>query len=570
MRTLLHASRATAIPAILVLAACTGAPARAPPATATLELPAIERPQGETADWWFRAGAIAAQQRRDGGPRPARNLILFLGDGMSLTTVAAARILAGQRNGQPGEETRLSFEDFPYTALSRTYNTDSQTPDSAGTMTALMTGAKTRIGMLAVGQSAARGDCAGSRGAELATLLELAEAAGLSTGMVTTTRFTHATPGATYAHTSERNWENDADMPEAARSAGCKDIARQFADFDLGNGLDVAMGGGRSQFLPIGATDPEYPAQHGQRADGRDLVHDWQSRHPEGRYVWNAAQLAALDLARTPRLLGLFEPDHMNYERDRPHDAAGEPSLAQMTRAALQVLSRNREGYVLVVEGGRIDHAHHAGNAYRALDETLAFAEAVRVADALFGDDTLVVVTADHSHTLNFLGYPRRGNPILGKVQGRSTEDHGSGLALDGLGRPFTTLSYASGPGYPGATDEQPEGPKRFPNGSKGVRRAADWPDLSQVDTEAPDFLQLAPFPLRSETHGGDDVGVWARGPGASAVRGSIEQNVVFHVMLQAQPRLVALLCRLGDCERGVPVRRPTLDSLRAPVSGSR
>ena len=190
----------------------------------------------------------------------------------------------------------------------------------------------------------------------------------------------------------------------------------------------------------------------------------------------------------------------------------------------------------------------------------------MRAAQALAGDDTLIVVTADHSHTLGFAGYPRRGNPILGKVVGRSTEDHPEGdLARDALGLPYTTLSYANGPGYPGATATQPEGPKRFPSVPRDVRRAKDWPDLSAVDTEDPDFLQLSAFPMRSETHAGDDVGVWATGPGADAVRGSIEQNVVFHLMLQAQPRLVALLCRLRHCEQGVPLRRPVLEAVAAP-----
>ena len=104
----------------------------------------------------------------------------------------------------------------------------------------------------------------------------------------------------------------------------------------------------------------------------------------------------------------------------------------------------------------------------------------------------------------------------------------------------------------------------------RDVRPATVSPDLTEVDTQAPDFLQVAPLPLKSETHGGDDVGVWAVGPGASAVRGSIEENVVFHVMVQAQPALVDLLCRLGDCESGVPVQRPTLESLQAADAARR
>jgi alkaline phosphatase len=531
-------------------------------AQASIEVPAIQRPGQESAAWWFRAGSASANAH-GAGRAQARNLILFVGDGMSLPTVAAARILEGQREGGAGEEHRLSFEEFPWTALSRTYNTDSQTPDSAGTMTAMATGAKTRIGMLSVGQQLKFGECAPGKTAELSTLLEIASAAGLATGVVTTTRITHATPAATYAHASDRGWENDTELSQAARDASCKDIARQFLEAAVGAGPDVAMGGGRANFLPVSISDPEYPAQHGLRGDGRDLVSEWQARHPEGRYVWNAAQLAALDPAQTPRLLALFEPDHMHYEHERRADGAGEPSLAEMTRAAIARLRGNPRGFVLMVEGGKIDHAHHAGNAFRALDETIAFSDAVRTARSMTSEaDTLVLVTADHAHTLSFVGYPRRGNPILGKVveaDAKADDDY----ARDALGLPYTTLSYANGPGYAGASEQQPEGPKRYPHEAKNAQPARVRPDLAAVDTTDPDYEQEAIVPLGSETHGGDDVGVWASGPGAEAVHGSIEQNEIFHLLLQAQPELRALLCRLGDCEQGVPVRSPALEKLR-------
>lgn len=488
---------------------------------------------------------------------------------MSLSTVAAARIFEGQSRGEPGEEHRLSFEDFPQTALSRTYNTDMQTPDSAGTMTAMMTGAKTRIGVINVGQAAPRGDCAAARTEGLASALELAEIAGLSTGIVTTARLTHATPAGAYAHAADREWENDVKLPPDAGRDGCRDIASQFVDFDLGDGIEVTLAGGRANFLPADVADPEYPDKAGKRKDGRNLIEDWRRAHADGSFVWNARQFAGLDLARTPRLLGLFEPDHLNYEHDRPRDRGGEPSLAEMTRAAIAILARNSKGYLLVVEGGRIDHAHHAGNAYRALSETAAFSDAVRAAvEASSEADTLIVVTADHSHTMSFMGYARRGNPILGKVIGSSSESSSGDVARDALGQPYTTLSYASGPGYPGASDSQAEGPKRFPHLLRKPKAILGRPDLDQVDTQHPDYLQHAPIPLRSETHGGDDVGVWARGPGSEAVRGSIEQNVIFHLMVQAQPDLAKLLCEAGGCESGVPVTLPATAALRE--AGSR
>lgn len=524
----------------------------------------IDRPGSETADWWFRAGSIAAHQRAS-GPARARNIILFVGDGMSLTTVAAARILEGQRRGEPGEENRLSFEDFPATALSRTYSTDRQTSDSASTMTAMVAGAKTRSGLISVGQASPRGNCEASKPQALATVVELAETAGLATGVVTTTRITHATPAAAYAHSPERDWEGDADLTAEARQAGCPDIASQLVDFSFGDGIEVAMGGGRSNFLPAGAADPEYPEFPGRRLDGRDLLEEWKVRHADGSYVWNASQLRALDLASTHRLLGLFQPDHLHYENERAGDRSGEPSLAEMTRTAITILKKNPKGFLLIVEGGRIDHAHHAGNAFRALNDTIAFSDAVRVAAGETSEaDTLIVVTADHSHTLSFAGYAGRGNPILGKVIGSNSEDAPIGLANDALGLPYTTLSYANGPGYAGATDHQPEGPKQFPHGVSGALPANGRPQLREVDTEHPNYLQESAMPMGSETHGGDDVGIWARGPGSGAVRGSLEQNVIFHLLVQAQPDLVQLLCAMGGCEQGVPVRRPNYESLKS------
>ena len=524
----------------LALAACTSPGAPRVPTLASgsiVPVPEIRHPDGETAAWWFRNGAAQAAARR-AAPASARNLILFVGDGMSLPTVAAARILAGQRAGQPGEGTLLSWEHVDHTALSRTYNTDAQTPDSAGTMSAMATGVKTRYGVVSIGPSARRGDCAAARGVPMLTLWVLAAGSGMATGVVTTTRVTHATPAATFAHSAERYWEDDTQVAKA-RAQGCVDIARQMVESPYGAGPDVLLGGGRGNFMPASQADPEYPSQHGRRQDGRDHIAAWRARHPGGQYAWNRAQLLAAP-ADTP-VLGLFEPDVMHYAHDRAQDGAGEPTLAEMTRAAIQRLQGDPEGYVLLVEGGLIDYAHHDGNAYRALDETSALSEAVAVADAMTSaDDTLVVVTADHAHTLTFAGYPARGNPILGKVHKVGAPEE---LARDANGLPYTTLGYANGPGYAGA---------------------AGRPDLAAVDTTDPDYLQEAVVPKRSESHGGDDVGVWARGPGANAVRGSIEQNTIFHLLLQASPRLRGALCEKGYCdENGIPTELPDPEDFR-------
>jgi len=544
-----------------LIGGCASTAARPSGATApafTVDVPAIARPDGETPAWWFRDGAAQAAARGAMAGH-AKNVILFVGDGMSLPTVAAARILAGQRRGEPGEGTLLSWEAFPATAFSRTYNTDGQVPDSAGTMSAIATGVKTRYGVISIGPQAPRYDCAAGRAAPMLTLWELAAASGMATGVVTTTKVTHATPAATFAHVADRNWENDTIMAKAPGTASCVDIARQMVESPYGRGPDVVLGGGRGNFMPATQQDPEYPGTKGLRSDSRDLIAEWQARHPGGTYAWNAAQFAAAP-ASAP-LLGLFEPNQLHFVHDGSQDRAGAPSLADMTRAAISRLQAQDKGYVLLVEGGRIDHAHHDGNAYRALDEAIALSDAVRAADEMTSDrDTLILVTADHSHTLSFVGYPARGNPILGKVRGRSGEGSGDGsYAHDALGLPYTTLNYSNGPGYVGASSTQPEGPKTFPHQASGIQQARHGrPDLTKVDTEAPDYMQEVLVPTSDETHGGDDVGIWARGPGSSAVRGSVEQNAIFHFMLQAMPALRAALCAKGDCDgNGVPVELP-------------
>jgi alkaline phosphatase len=433
-----------------------------------------------------------------------RNVILFLGDGMGISTITAARILAGQLAGNTGEEHELAFERFPHVALIKTYNVDAQVPDSAGTMSAIMTGEKTRIGIFGVNASVERNDCKAALSNTLPTLLERAEDAGFATGIVSTTRITHATPAATYAHVPNRDWESDQQLPAAAREEGCRDIARQLVEFSHGDGIDVILGGGRALFMPSDADDPEYQGIKGVRGDDRDLIKAWQQGAKDRHYVWNDEQLRAI-ASSSGQLLGLFDPSHLQFDIERvKKDGAGEPSLAEMTRTAIERLSNNPQGFFLMVEGGKIDHAHHAGNAHRALTDTIAFADAVAAADGMTSaDETLILVTADHSHTFTIAGYPKRGNPILGKVEAPAGEP-----AADARGRPYTTLGYANGPGF-----------------------REELPDLSDVDTTAVDFLQVAGVPMESETHGGEDVAAYARGPNAAALRGVLEQNRLYNIM---------------------------------------
>lgn len=442
----------------------------------------------------------------------AKNIILFVGDGMSVSTVTAARILEGQLRGESGEENLLSFEKFPYVALSRTYSVDAQTPDSAPTMTAIVTGVKTKDGFLSVNQNAVWGDFKTTSGNQLTTILELAERNGKSTGLVSTARITHATPAACYSHEPDRDWEDDSELPGDAVAAGFPDIARQLIEFPIGNGIEVALGGGRRHFLSDTTIDPEYADEKGQRKDGRNLTAEWVSKHPRSAYIWNQSQFDAINPNQVDHLLGLFEWSHMQYEYDRKMDRSGEPSLSEMTSKAIDILARNSKGYFLHVEGGRIDHAHHMNNAFRALTDTIEFARAVQMAvKKVNSQDTLIIVTADHSHVFTIGGYPVRGNDILGKVI--ENDENGFNLAKDLNGKPYTTLIYADGP---------------------GCKNTEMRPDLTMLDTTAPDYVQEAAVPLEHETHSAEDVVVYATGPGAYLIHGVQEQSYVFHVMLKA------------------------------------
>ena len=436
----------------------------------------------------------------------ARNVILFVGDGMGVSTLTAARIRQGQRAGADGESTWTAMDRLPFSALVKTYAHDAQVPDSAPTATAMTTGVKTRNDIVGLDQTVALNDCRGGQGRGLLTFFEQAEADGLRTGIVSTARITHATPAAAYAHVANRDWENDSEVSEAAREAGCIDIARQLVEWPYGDGFEVVFGGGRAQFLPTTVRDLEDAATSGLRTDGRDLTAEWLGRHPNGRYVWNADQFGTLNGAGP--VLGLFDRDHMEFEAQRETDAGGEPSLTEMTLAALDVLEAGETGYVLMVEAGRIDHAHHFGLAGLALDDAVELDRAVAAVMARVDlNDTLVIVTADHSHNLTITGYPQRGNPILGTVV---DVDGRQSLGRDG--QPYTTLSYANGPGAVA-------GPRRDP--------AAE-------DTLAQDYRQPALVPLGSAAHGGEDVAVRAAGPWAHLFSGTIEQNLIYHVIMHA------------------------------------
>ncbi|XP_065495911.1 intestinal-type alkaline phosphatase-like [Caloenas nicobarica] len=457
----------------------------------------------ENPSFWNNQAAAAIRASFNIQPRTseAKNLIIFLGDGFGVPSITATRILKGQQEGHLGPETPLAMDAFPYVALSKTYSVDRQVPDSAATSTAYLCGVKGNYKTIGVSAAARYQQCNTTFGNEVISVLERARKAGKAVGIVTTSRAQHASPSGTYAHVVDRNWYADASMPAEARSQGCKDIAWQLIhNVDI----NVIMGGGRIYMTPAGTPDPEYPTDEsarGIREDGNNLINMWLEARQGARYVWNRTEmLAAAADPNVNYLMGLFEPMDMEYDLVR--DPTLDPSLAEMTEAAITILKRNPNGFYLFVEGGRIDHGHHEGAAQKALTDAVAFDRAIERAGNVTDEaETLTVVTADHSHVFSFGGYTLRGSSIFGLAPSTAAD-----------GKNYTSILYGNGPGYV----------------------AGNRTDVDEATVMNFNYTQQAAVPLKSESHGGEDVAILAKGPMAYLFHGVQEQTYIAHVMAYA------------------------------------
>ncbi|MGY3855853.1 alkaline phosphatase [Aeromonas intestinalis] len=439
-------------------------------------------------------GALAGQAQAS----DAKNVILFIGDGMGPTVLTATRLF------KVGEEGDLEIMKLPRSARIKTFSNDAQTTDSAPSMAAYTTGVKMNnevIAMSSETQAVAPGkdvngnkgvnNCTSDNGTPVPTLLELAKAAGKSVGAVTTTELTHATPAATYSHICHRD----------AAYAIAEQAVPGGAGFNtaLGDGVDVLLGGGANHWTPYSASNK------GGRADGRDLTKELSAQGYQ--YVTTQSDLAKV---QNGKVLGLFSAkSHLDYELDRVAKGAAntQPSLSEMTAKAIDLLSQNSEGYFLMVEGGRIDHALHATNAKRSLTDAVALDEAVKTALAKVDlANTLIVVTADHDHTMTINGYSAKGNPVLDLVKNEdgSTQN-------DAQGKPFTTLVFGNGP-----------------------TRHDVRPILTSDQVMADDYLQETGVKLGSETHGGGDVMLFAGGAGSDRFKGTLDNTRVFGKLREA------------------------------------
>jgi alkaline phosphatase len=488
----------------------------------------------------------------------AKYVLFFLGDGMGPVNVTMSRI------AKYGEAGSLNFDKLSNTGRVRTYSLDAQTTDSAPSMSAYTTGVKMNNDVISstdktlaffnYGTSSAQSynyastpytgtnssfvvgtslspttvavqpesACPTSgNGGPVTTILELAKAAGRSTGVVTTTRVTHATPAATYAHICNRDGENQIASQLVKNSGDANPVGAY--NTALGNGVDVILGGGRRHFLPSTASGSK-------RLDANDLTAKMVTNGYT--YVTDKTALANIVPSASTKILGLFTASHMSYDYDRQQNQSStEPSLSDMTSKAIDVLAQNSNGFYLMVEGGRIDHALHDTNPTRAVYDTIAFDTAIQTALTKMATidpglaNTIVVVTADHDHTISLGGYAMRSDPVrnpagvLGVSKNVATKR--PDLSTNDVS-PFPIINFGNG-ATSGGTDDGST------NSLRGINRGA----LTDAITSAASYHSPVAVNFstgaESESHGGGDVWIYSTGANSNLFKGTMVNTEVFN-----------------------------------------
>ena len=299
----------------------------------------------------------------------------------------------------------------------------------------------------------------------------------------------------------------------------CCDLAKQYIHYS--DHIDLTLAGGYDDMVPNtekSAFDWKNKGKMGARTDGENLLNEWQSKYPDGRIVTNKTAMEAVP--NGVKILGLFDNKDITYELDKTEDQSDSiPTLAEKTKKAIDsLLEMSDEGFYLFVEGGRIDHGHHESNSHKALEEFRQFDEAIKVAHEhpklQKNYETLIVITADHSHAFAWGGYGWRGYNILGRIPYDTWNGNEDQQAISILG-------YANGPGYRGDVED------------KTTRE--NLTDFSYEEFMDKDYQQQTAAPLGSETHGGEDVAIIAKGPWSHYYTGIHEQVYVANLMMRAQ-----------------------------------
>jgi alkaline phosphatase len=456
--------------------------------------------------------------------RKAKNVILFIGDGMSVAHRTAARMLSkGIKEGKYGGE--LAIDDMPHMALVSTSGTDSIVTDSANSMSAYTTGHKSCTNALGV-------YCARNKNTldhpKVETIAELIKRRhGMAVGVVTNTEIEDATPAGMVAHTRRRSDFNDI-------------VGMYFKAQP-----EVMLGGGTPNFWP--------KSKEGSK---RDDETDFIAKFKEAGYVFasNGTELqAAAQANSTTKVLGLFNNGNIDGALDRRVLKKGtvsrypdQPDLVEQTKTALQILSKSDKGFMLMVESGRIDKYAHSLDWERSVYDTIMLDNAVQAAKDWAGNrtDTLIVVVPDHAHPVSIIGTYDDDRP------GKTLRDQ-LGVYADAK---FPNYPAADKDGYPervdvsrrlafvfGAYPDHCQTGRPFFDGEFQPSQASGPDGKTQVANEqyctapgAARFTGNLPITASSGVHSADDVILTAMGPGADQFRGRLDNTAVFRVIATA------------------------------------
>jgi alkaline phosphatase len=463
----------------------------------------------------------------DTGPRKAKNVILFIGDGMSLAHRVSARLLSkGIAEGKA--RGKLAMDDMPQMALVATAGSDSIITDSANSASAYATGHKAAVNAMGVYADRTRDTLDDPKVETITSLVK--RRLGMAVGIVTNTEIEDATPAAMVAHTRRRT-----------------DYDRIVEQFDAAK-PDVMLGGGKANFLP--------KSTEGSRR--RDEI-DFMARFRDAGYpiASTAGEMTSLaDNPSTKRLLGLFTLGNMDGALDRKFLKRGtvgkfpeQPDLTEQVSAALKVLSRNDAGFFLMVESGMIDKYTHLLDMERAVYDTIMLDNAVKLARdwaSARGDDTLILVVADHTHPIGLVGTIDDDMASVPNVPMRErVRVYGSAG--------FPNYSAPDAEGYPARVDVSRRlavFSASLPDYYETFRPKLDNPNDPTVAGKQPDTYEAneryknapgavlrfgnLPAMINADVHSGEDVVLTAAGPGSERVRGQMENTEVFRIMADA------------------------------------
>ncbi|WP_113133393.1 alkaline phosphatase [Rhizobiales bacterium] len=451
----------------------------------------------------------------------AKNVIFLIADGLSVAHRTGARIMSkgmtgGKANG------RLAMDDIPPVAFIGTSSTHSIATDSANTMSAYMTGHKSRVNALGVYADRTR---ASLDDPKIETIAEaLRRTTKKSVGIVTTAEVEDATPAAVVSHTRKRG--------DKAEIVGML--------FDVKP--DVLLGGGSAYFL-----GKDVPGS--KRKDDKDYIAEF--KNAGYALATDKTELAAATGSNQDKLLGLFHTGNMDVTLDREFLKKGtvekfpnQPGLVEMTKVALDKLSKNPEGFFLMVEAASVDKMSHPLDWDRALVETIEFDKAVGVARefAAANPDTMIVVTGDHTHGVAIIGTvddEKPGEDMRAKVG--TYDDAG-----------FPNYEDKDGDGYPDRIDVTRRlflAANNGPDHYETFRPKLDGPFVPAVQNEAKEYVANEaykdvpgavfvqgniPKDGDSGVHAVDDVVLQAAGPGSEGFRGYMEQSDVYRVLADA------------------------------------